>query len=605
MRRRAVPITLAILMVMATPVLAAPGDAVSGYGVDGTHAIPHDGGPHWVGDIVARPGGEVLVTGSSVGAGSGEQSFWVSEVAADGISRTGATDIGLGAPHEFGAAIALQPDGSFFVAGDRGALGGTDTDMFLASFDAGGDLDPTFGLPSPGIPDGVDVLVEPGTEHATSVFVDGSSVMVAGWRDTTNHPGIVWRLNAATGAPDQTFGTFGRVDIDWTDAAQADEVETTLLPTGSSNYLAVGFFNGGKASWLSSKTISNTGTVGADQEFHAAAITGYDAIPLTDGSVAVAATGFGTFSDNLVITKLAPDGSLQWQSAFVAINAFTTDVSVEELRDGTMAVAVSTSDFTSIFDTQVLHFDTSGNLTGTLVTDAAYETLAGSSAVVASSVSTIDGSLFIATTTNPQADADSFAITRFEGDASGRFVDDDGNTHEANIERLAAAGITGGCDPTNLALYCPDDDVSRAQMATFLADAAGIPPAGPGFDPFTDDNGNTHEANINAIAAAAITLGCDVADPTRYCPADSVTRGQMATFLVRAFDLDTIVTPANPDPFADDDGSVHEANIAILFDAGITVGCDSADSTRFCPAEPVSRAQMASFIMRTLDFVGP
>jgi hypothetical protein len=38
--------------------------------------------------------------------------------------------------------------------------------------------------------------------------------------------------------------------------------------------------------------------------------------------------------------------------------------------------------------------------------------------------------------------------------------------------------------------------------------------------------------SINAIAEAGITLGCE---PGRFCPDDGVTRGQMATFLIRAF----------------------------------------------------------------------
>ena len=51
-------------------------------------------------------------------------------------------------------------------------------------------------------------------------------------------------------------------------------------------------------------------------------------------------------------------------------------------------------------------------------------------------------------------------------------------------------------------------------------------------DRFTDVSGS-HEPNINAIADAEITLGCNPAG-TLYCPRDLVTRGQMAAFLQRA-----------------------------------------------------------------------
>jgi hypothetical protein len=60
---------------------------------------------------------------------------------------------------------------------------------------------------------------------------------------------------------------------------------------------------------------------------------------------------------------------------------------------------------------------------------------------------------------------------------------------------------------------------------------AARPPGGT----FTDDNGNVHEPNIEAIAAEGITFGCNPPENTKYCPGDAVTRGQMAAFLDRAF----------------------------------------------------------------------
>ncbi len=108
------------------------------------------------------------------------------------------------------------------------------------------------------------------------------------------------------------------------------------------------------------------------------------------------------------------------------------------------------------------------------------------------------------------------------------FNDDEGNAHEGNINRLAAAGITEGC--TTATTFCPDDSVSRAQMASFLARALNLPKANRDY--FNDDEGNTHEANINRLAKSGITQGCNSAN-TQFCPEDSVTRGQMAAFLYR------------------------------------------------------------------------
>jgi hypothetical protein len=107
------------------------------------------------------------------------------------------------------------------------------------------------------------------------------------------------------------------------------------------------------------------------------------------------------------------------------------------------------------------------------------------------------------------------------------FTDDDTSIHHGAINRLAAAGITGGCAPNQ---FCPKDLVTRAQMASFLARALKLPATNQNF--FTDDNNSIHEGAINRLAAAGITGGCH---PTIawFCPGLSVTREQMAAFLDR------------------------------------------------------------------------
>lgn len=124
-----------------------------------------------------------------------------------------------------------------------------------------------------------------------------------------------------------------------------------------------------------------------------------------------------------------------------------------------------------------------------------------------------------------------FLVTALDLPASDTdaFDDDETNLFEADINAIAAAGIVQGCGPRR---YCPTSPVTRAQMATFLVNAADIAPNGA--DRFTDDNGNIHEANINALGASGVTTGCG---GTRYCPNDNVQRDQMASFLARAFDI--------------------------------------------------------------------
>ncbi len=177
----------------------------------------------------------------------------------------------------------------------------------------------------------------------------------------------------------------------------------------------------------------------------------------------------------------------------------------------------------------------------------------------------------------------------------GTFTDDDGNTHEGFIEAVAAEKITLGCNPPANTNYCPGEGVSRAQMATFLVRALDLPASSTDY--FTDDTGSVHEANINALRESAITAGCNPPANDNFCPDKTVTREQMAAFLVRAFGY-TDTDPA--DRFTDDDTSIFEADIEALAEAGVTVGCNPPANDLFCPGNPVLRSQMATFLGRAL-----
>ena len=160
------------------------------------------------------------------------------------------------------------------------------------------------------------------------------------------------------------------------------------------------------------------------------------------------------------------------------------------------------------------------------------------------------------------------------------------SSFEDDIVWVYEQGITTGCSPER---YCPTDPVTREQMAIFLDRALDLPTTATDF--FSDDEGRTGEAAINRVAAAGITSGCG---PGLYCPTGNVTRGQMASFLARAFDLPATTT----DFFTDDDGTTHEANIDRVAAAGITSGCGP---TTYCPTANVTRGQMAAFLRRALE----
>ena len=177
------------------------------------------------------------------------------------------------------------------------------------------------------------------------------------------------------------------------------------------------------------------------------------------------------------------------------------------------------------------------------------------------------------------------------------FVDDDGSIFESDIEWLAGQGITRGCNPPQNDRFCPDDFVTRGQMAAFLVRALGYTDPGRG-NYFTDDDGNIFENDIDRLRHADVTRGCNPPQNDRFCPDDFVTRGQMAAFLVRALGY---TDPGRGNYFTDDDGNIFENDIDRLRHADVTRGCNPPQNDRFCPDDFVTRGQMAAFLRRALS----
>lgn len=138
---------------------------------------------------------------------------------------------------------------------------------------------------------------------------------------------------------------------------------------------------------------------------------------------------------------------------------------------------------------------------------------------------------FCPTATVTREQVASFLDRMFSFSTTSRdyYADDEGSQHEAAINRVAAAGVTGGCAAGR---YCPGGVVTREQMASFISRAARLI-GGAGLDHFTDDDASPHEADIDRVAEAGITGGCR---PGRFCPAGVVTREQMVAFLHRIVD---------------------------------------------------------------------
>jgi hypothetical protein len=192
--------------------------------------------------------------------------------------------------------------------------------------------------------------------------------------------------------------------------------------------------------------------------------------------------------------------------------------------------------------------------------------------------------------TYPGQDCDDPILFVFEGS----FMDDDGNTFTANIESIAEAGVTRGCNPPFNDKFCPENDVSREQMAAFLVRALGLTSNDhPRFADVATDS--TFAEDIGKLATAGITKGCNPPTNDRYCPKDDVSREQMAAFLVRALGLTSNDHPGFADVPA---GSTFADDVKRLAIAGITRGCNPPANTRYCPDDPVTRGQMAAFLDR-------
>jgi len=163
------------------------------------------------------------------------------------------------------------------------------------------------------------------------------------------------------------------------------------------------------------------------------------------------------------------------------------------------------------------------------------------------------------------------------------------------IETLAGSGITAGCGGDN---YCPEDPVTRAQMAVFLErgmNGSNFSPQAASGNVFLDVGAGDFAASfIEQLFQDGITAGCG---NNNYCPNATVTRDQIAVFLLRAKHGASYSPPPATGIFGDVDLSYWAVHwIEQLAAEGITAGCGGVN---YCPDAPVTRDQMAVFLVRT------
>lgn len=182
-------------------------------------------------------------------------------------------------------------------------------------------------------------------------------------------------------------------------------------------------------------------------------------------------------------------------------------------------------------------------------------------------------------------------------ESDNRFVDDDGNTHEENIEIIAALGITLGCNPPDNDRYCPSRPVTRAEMSVFLGRALGESGDGTAaVSRFSDiPDGAWYLGHVEALADLGV-FPDEAGDPFR--PSDPLTRLEMAVWMAGAFESITEVEPQGifTDVSAD---AWYAGAVEGLAAVGVTKGCKT-DPPSYCPDHEVTRDQMASFLARVL-----
>ena len=169
---------------------------------------------------------------------------------------------------------------------------------------------------------------------------------------------------------------------------------------------------------------------------------------------------------------------------------------------------------------------------------------------------------------------------------SGWIFDDvwPNDTHAEAIEALVDAQTTFGCTEDH---FCPADDVTRDQMTSFIARAGGFPLDG------TIELSDVPQTSPHAEAVAALVTR-DIAQlcgSQTFCPRDGVTRNDMAVWIANALGISGGESTFDDVP----PGAPYADAVAAIADAGITTGCSDRE---FCPHDTVTRAQMASFLVR-------
>ena len=494
-------IVSALLVAVPLTVVADPGDVVTDYGEDGRAPIESVTESVGVVDFVSDLAGHAVI---SI-AGDAESGFGAL-VSADGAE---VADLEFDSPSE----VAFGPDGYVYVAGRSTGS------AVVSRYDTSGALDDSFGT------DGIASVPVEGA-IPSGVVADDGAVVVGGL--VGPQPDTAWaaRLDK-DGNVDPSFGEEGVVSLLSDEEGEADLMVATGVHAIDGGYLAVVLTSDFAGDTVHVVTFDDTGVASTINLASADEIYAVDSTSTADGGVMVVLqVPTGEDVHDFHTYRFLPNGTLDpnFDNPGLSDDEVGGPVHLAGLRTGEVAVAYNTGPDAAF----VIRLVTPDGEDGGTIDTGLDAWMYGIAAVAH------DGSLLLAVDETPaeSVQPDDLTVVKVVGDESGRFIDDDHSVHEGDIEALAGRDITRGCNPPVNSRFCPDDSVTRGQMAAFLVRALGLP--GSDDDAFDDDGDSEFERDINALAAAGITRGCNPPENTRFCPDEPVSRGEMASFLIRA-----------------------------------------------------------------------
>ncbi len=602
-------LSILVSLMAAGGVMAAAGELDSSFGTNGKVVTDFNMSDDYGNDIVVESNGKIIAIGcttSSLGRdfalarynnnGSIDTSF--------GIEGKVTTD--FQGDNDCAQAVAIQADGKVVAAGySRSAIS---NDAFaVARYNSDGSLDATFGIGGKVITP----VIESSEGEAVIIQPDGK-IIVAGLIFGSQNEFALVRYNS-NGSLDTSFDGDGKVTTNFDNglawghavALQGDgkivvagEVIWQTAPNQATYDFALTRYN---SDGSLDPTFNGDGRVvtdirGMTEQAYAVAIQ-------SDGKIIAAGYGMKDvyFTGDFALVRYTANGSLD--NTFGDNGKVITQFSIQEFSasdiviqpDGKIIVA-GTGRNDSNQDFALARYNANGSLDTDFDNDGKVTTTIGNGDDWGTAVAIQSGNSIIVGGWSYNGSNNDFALARYYL-KSPTFTDVP-STYWAYgyIERLYAASITGGC---GTGTYCPEDTVTRAQMAVFLErgkhGSSYDPPPATGL--FTDVPTNYWAANwIEQLSRDGITGGCAA---SLYCPESPVTRAQMAVFLLKAEHGSPYSPPAATGLFTDVPTSYWAAKwIEQLSREGITGGCGAGT---YCPEDSVTRAQMAVFLVKTFS----